>query len=639
MPQDSTKISIKKILKNTFGHDSLRDGQEEVINNILEGISTLCIFPTGSGKSLCYQLPAVALEGRTSIVISPLLSLIKDQLTQLEELGIPAATLNSSLSKEEKRKVIEDLEAGNISLLFMAPESFLKKEYQSLLKQLTIGIVAIDEAHCVSEWGNSFRPSYLLAANAERKLKPHAILALTATATKEVSRDIRSRFKIKTKDLVQTPLFRENLSYQVIPLLAEQKNQELVEILSQQEQLPAIVYVMKQVDAENVCGHLQAMKMNARSYHAGLAPDARKSVQDAFLSGELDIVVATIAFGMGVNKPNIRSVIHYHLPKSPEGWIQESGRAGRDGLPATCYLLGCGDDLIPLTNYILGAEVSKNAVTRILESIFSQGKDITISKYNLCQLHDINDSQFDIILSYLMTEGYITANDTSWRYYQVSRLRYTTHDYGRSKQNLVSAINDHWGRIDSTNAEETFGVSRSRLINIIEEMRDVGDVAVKTTGILSHFILKKELAKTDELAQEILKNFQSQKESSVKRVDAVISAATTRSCIPVRLIKYFGESLSTSCGKCSSCNGKKRSRKLPSGPIPSLTTEQVEILKNVYEEHKATLSTPHRLSKFACGIMSPAIRHARLYQNEHYSFLSHYPFADVFTQAKALIGG
>lgn len=638
MPADLKKLPLQKILKDTFKHSSLRSGQEEVINNVLDGISTLCIFPTGSGKSLCYQLPAVALKGKTSIVISPLLSLIKDQLTHLDELGIPATTLNSSLTKEEKNKAISDLESGSISLLFLAPESFLKKEYQLILKQLDLGIIAIDEAHCVSEWGNSFRPSYLLAANAVRKLKPHAILALTATATKEVARDIRSRFKIKTKDLIQTPLFRENLSYQVIPTQAEHKNQELGDIVSQASQLPAIVYVMRQVDAESVCAYLQSMKINARSYHAGMAPDARKTVQEAFISGELNIVVATIAFGMGINKANIRSVVHYHLPKSPEGWIQESGRAGRDGLPSTCYLLGCGDDLIPLTNYILGAEVSKNAITRILETIFSQGKDITLSKYHLCQLTDTNEAQLDIILSYLMTEGYITPNDTSWRYYQVSRLRYATHDYGRSKQNLVNAVNDHWGKIDSTVAEETFKVSRTRLISLIEEMRDIGDVAVKTTGVLSHYQLKKELSKTDILVEAILHNFQQQKESAVKRVDAVISAATTRSCITTRLLKYFGETMTSGCGKCSSCSGQKRSRKLPSGSIPTLTSEQVEILKNTYEEHKAVLSTPHRLSKFACGIMSPAIRHGRLYQNKNYAFLCNHPFLDVFTQVKAIIG-
>ncbi len=631
----NTKLT--KTLKDTFGHDEFRLGQLETIENILSGQSTLSIFPTGAGKSLCYQLPAVMLKDKTSIVISPLLSLMRDQLQQLEKLGIASTTLNSGQSTEEREKAIEDLEAGKICLLFISPESLLKKEYQILLKSLDLGIVAVDEAHCVSEWGNSFRPSYLLASAAIRKLKPLAILALTATATKEVARDIRSRFRIKTKDQVQNPLYRPNLAYKVIPCLSEQRTPELVKLLREITHLPAIVYVMKQIDAENVCAGLQASGINARAYHAGMNPEARKNVQDAFIEGKLNIVVATIAFGMGVNKADIRSVIHYHLPKSPEGWVQESGRAGRDGEPASCILLGCGDDLIPLTNFVQGAEISANAVERIVRAVLSQGNDITLSKYNLCQSNDVADAQLDIILSFMISAGHIVPNGTSWRYHQVSRLRYTTHDYGRSKQSLVNAINDHWGKIDSMEAEENFNVTRTRLLNIIDEMVQVGDVAAKTTGKLHHFTLRSEPADADQLIADLVSNFAKHKESSIKRLDAVLSAATTRSCVPARLIKYFGEALDTNCGKCTSCLGEKRARKLPSSNVPALTLDQLEMMKNVYEEHKKTLCTPSRLARFCCGILSPALRHARLYSNSGYGTLSHIPYVDIITQCRIIV--
>lgn len=628
-----------EVLKETFGHTDFREGQLETITNILSGNSTLSVFPTGAGKSLCYQIPALLMEGKISIIISPLLSLIRDQLHQLRELHVSADTLNSSQTVEERKEVIEKLENGELTMLFLAPESLLKRDYQPLLKSLNIGIIAVDEAHCISEWGNSFRPSYLLAANAIRRLKPHAVLALTATATKEVARDIRSRFKIKTKDHIQNPLFRSNLHFRIYPCLSEHRNLTLTKLLNEPENLPAIVYVMKQVDAESVCGHLQANGIQARSYHAGMNSEARKTIQDGFIGGKVQIVVATIAFGMGVNKADIRSVVHYHLPKSPEGWIQESGRAGRDGKTSHCYLLGCGDDLIPLTNFVQGNEISKNAITRIVESIFTQGKEISISKYHLSQLNDTSDAQLDIILSYLMSEGHILPGETSHRYLQISRLRYTTQDYGRSKQALSQAIFEHWGRIDTKQAEELFKVSNSKLVNFILEMEELGDIAVKKTGLLHHYSLKKPCENTEQIVDAIHTNFTSYKENAVKRLDAVISAATTRSCIPARLIKYFGETLDEPCGTCSSCIGEKRARRLPSSPIPAVTSDDMQIIKTSYEAHQATLSTASRLARFCCGIMSPAIRHSRLYQSAEYGSLSHLPYAEVVAACKASISG
>lgn len=637
MTAQPNKATLLETLQSHFGHEEFREGQLETIERLVNGESTLSIFPTGAGKSLCYQLPAILSPDKTHIVISPLISLIRDQIQYLESINVSATTLNSSQTNEERETSIKTLEANETTLLFLAPESLLKKEYQAILKKLELGLITIDEAHCVSEWGNSFRPSYLLAASVIRKLKPQAILALTATATKEVARDIRSRFKIKTKDQIRNPLYRENLQFLITPCLAEQKNAELVKLLREAHNLPAIVYVMKQIDAEAVCAHLQTVGIKARAYHAGMNADARKAVQDAFIDNKLNIVVATIAFGMGVNKPNIRAVIHYHLPKSPEGWLQESGRAGRDGKPSQCHLLACGDDLIPLTNYIQGEEISHNAIERIIEALFSQGKEITISKYQLCQANDVILAQLDIILSYLITEGYLIQNEPSWRYYQVSRLRYTTHDYGRGKQNLVNAINEHWGKIDSTISEETFKISRSRLLNILDEMKAVGDVAVKTTGKLDHFTLKKEPGSTGEIVAALSENFTTHKSNAIKRLDAVISAATTRSCIPARLIKYFGENIEDNCSKCSSCLGEKRARKLPSSPIPSLQLDEVEKMKNVFEKHKKVLSTATRLTRFFCGIHSPAIRHNRLYTHEDFGSLAHIPYGEILNQAKTLI--
>jgi len=576
---------LVKVLEKTFGYSSFREGQQETIQNVLDGQPTLSIFPTGSGKSLCYQLPALLLEGKTSIVISPLLSLIR-----------------------------------------------------AILKKAPLGVIAVDEAHCVSEWGNSFRPSYLLAASVIRKLKPHALLALTATATKEVARDIRNRFKIKTKDQFQTPLFRDNLQFLVQPCTSDQRGPELCTLLQDHTNLPAIVYVMKQIDAEEVSALLNKNNIPARAYHAGMNAEARQLVQDDFTCGKLNIVVATIAFGMGVNKPDIRTVVHYHLPKSPEGWVQEAGRAGRDGLASKCILLGCGDDLIPLTNYIFGSEISRNALERVVEGIFSQGESITISKYQLCSTHDVPEAQLDIILSYLIGNNYIVHSGNFWRYVQVSRLRYATHEYARAKQNIVQAINDHWGQIDTLDSENTFGINRTKLLNIINEMTEVGDVAVKHSGRLEHYTLKTAPESTEEIIDLLMENFVSHRDANIKRIDTVNSTATTRSCIPARLIKYFGETLPENCGKCSSCLGQKRARKLPSSSIPQITETQLEEIKAALSEHQAVLSTPLRLARFCCGILTPALRRAKLYSHPCYGKFDNIPFNELLTQCKVIIG-
>lgn len=632
-----------KVLKAVFKYDNFQQGQEEAISKILDGNSTLCIFPTGAGKSLCYQIPAILLKGKITLVISPLLSLVRDQIKELTQRGIKTQTLDSTQSPEQQQEIKKSLEEQPHQVLFISPESLLKKEHFNTLKNLPIGLTVIDEAHCVSEWGNSFRPSYLLVAKEIRKLKPHAVLALTATANKATAREIRKAFKIKTQDQVQTPLFRPNLAFRIVPSEQKVKLPLLLKILQNSQNSPAIVYVMRQVDTERVNAFLSKNKLNSRSYHAGMPAEARKKVQDAFMDDSIDIVVATIAFGMGVNKENIRTVIHYHIPKSPEGWMQESGRAGRDGKIANCILLASKDDFIPLENYNNSVEISYTAVEGVLNTIFSQGRQISISKYNLKINYDIHDAQLDIIISKLISAGIIEYISTSWRFYQVSKLKYSFDNLPPAKKKLVQSVLQHNGRIDVLDAKNLFSISSKSLIQFLEELESVGDISIKRSSILHHYILKKSTFDLNSLTQEYADAFNEQILTSNNRLNAIHTIATGKKCIQFHFAQYFGEKITENCGVCSSCISSKKAQKiqtqLPSTPLPEISLEQLQTLKTVYQKNSKKLNSPIRLAKFACGIQSPIIFHYRLYQDDEYGFLSDFPISDVITSCKALISG
>jgi ATP-dependent DNA helicase RecQ len=298
--------------------------------SVLAGRSALAIFPTGGGKSLCYQLPALLMEGLT-LVISPLIALMKDQVEALRARGIAAARLDSTLTLEESTAVLESMRSGTLKLLYIAPERLMSESFMERLSRTKISLLAIDESHCISEWGHNFRPEYLRLADVARKLKLHPVLALTATATPAVAKDIAKAFRIKPEDCTQTPFHRPNLAIHITPTSHRERLALLTERLTSERRFPAIVYVTQQQTSEMVATHLGKQGLNSAAYHAGLNPDHRADVQERFMRGEIDVITATIAFGMGIDKADIRAVYHYNLPKSLENYQQEIGRAGRDG--------------------------------------------------------------------------------------------------------------------------------------------------------------------------------------------------------------------------------------------------------------------------------------------------------------------
>jgi ATP-dependent DNA helicase RecQ len=330
--------TLRRTLRRTFGFRSLREGQEEVIRSVLDGKDTLAIMPTGAGKSLCYQLPGAELPG-TTIIVSPLISLMKDQVDKLRELGVNAAQVNSMLSPAEEAEILEAIGKEGRDFVFVTPERLAQPEFLETLKTNLIDIFVIDEAHCISQWGHDFRPSYLHLRAAVETLGNPRILALTATATPAVVDDIRRQLGREEMEIIDVGVYRENLRMEVIPAPGEEaKREALPRLLGEMEGM-GIVYVSTIKDCEEVAGHLRSLGFDAVRYHGRLGARERKRNQDRFMAGEARVIVATNAFGMGIDKPDIRFVVHYNLPGSLESYYQEAGRAGRDGEPARCVLL------------------------------------------------------------------------------------------------------------------------------------------------------------------------------------------------------------------------------------------------------------------------------------------------------------
>ncbi|MDA0766598.1 MAG: RecQ family ATP-dependent DNA helicase, partial [Verrucomicrobia bacterium] len=614
--------SLQATLENHFGHSQFRDGQQPVIETLLADRPALAIFPTGGGKSLCYQLPALLLDGVT-LVVSPLIALMKDQVDALQQRGIAAARLDSSLSTEEAFAIYDQIRAGSLKLLYVAPERLANEKFRARLDEMSISLLAIDEAHCISEWGHNFRPDYLKLARFAKDLGITRVLALTATATPEVADDIRRNFDIAATDQVQLSFHRPNLTLRVSPSLEKDKRTTLLDRLRKDPTAPTIIYGTRQETAESLAAFLKREGLPARPYHAGLRPETRSACQEAFMSGEAPIITATIAFGMGIDKADIRRVIHYNLPKSLENYTQEIGRAGRDGQPATCELLACADDLRILENFIYGDTPSPNAVRRVLDQILKAGDTFDISLYELSTTNDIRPLVINTLLTYLELDGHIAATSPFYTTYKLKFLRLPDQvllGYDEDRRKFLRALFTTgsearlWTTINIDEAAEKLDCDRQRIVKALTHLETHGDLVLQPSGVRQGYRLLKHPDDFDALTERLQQLFLRREQQDLDRLQQVLAYAETQECLNQHLLDHFGETMKDPCGHCANCVAAQESgdrsqesvsphsaldvRRSAFGVLPShssafdLTEEDINLIQTLLKQKHAPLRTP-----------------------------------------------
>jgi len=610
---------IHDTLKKYFGYSNFRDGQEAVIQHLLDDKSAAAVFPTGGGKSLCYQLPALLFSGLT-LVVSPLIALMKDQIDALEKRGIKAARLDSSLSLEEYRQVMDDVRSGVLQLLYVAPERFNNERFRASLENIEVSLFAVDEAHCISEWGHNFRPDYLKLVQFARACGAQRLLALTATATRDVLQDICRQFDITPDCAVNTGFYRSNLTLRTTAVNAITRDSILIKLIEDKGRESAIVYVTLQKTAENVATLLTENGFNARHYHAGMKDDQRAAVQDWFIQSDTGIVVATIAFGMGIDKSNIRSVYHYNLPKSLENYSQEIGRAGRDGEQAVCHLLACPDDLIPLENFIYGDTPTAAAVAELVGSIFSQETEFDISLFELSRQCDIRPLVLRTLLTQLELQGYIKGGTPFYANYQFKPLLSSKDilaNFDDERKKFIGNIfrlatkARSWFQIDLEHASSVLNSPRERLIRALDYLAEHNMLEVKVAGVRNRYTIVKRPESTDTLARDLVKAGQQREDGELQRLQETINWISLDKCQTSALTERFDSALGSDCGHCSWCENKQMVVLDKRGTHPP-ATEVISRALALQENHGNTLSSAVELARVLCGLSSPAISKAKL---------------------------
>ncbi|ENH66507.1 ATP-dependent DNA helicase Q-like 3 [Fusarium oxysporum f. sp. cubense race 1] len=655
----------RKLLADKFGYGEFRHEQEAAIARLLDGDNALVVFPTGAGKSLCYQIPAIAFpevdrqtkarqanDSGITIVVSPLIALMKDQVDALKRRGIAAECMDSTKSWDEIQKINKDLREGQLRLLYCAPERLNNEGFVETMKRVKGGVrmIGVDEAHCISEWGHSFRPDYLKVARFVQEIKAERVICLTATATPPVVKDICQAFDISDKGVFRTSVYRPNLRLEAEAVKAKDDKYELLFNFLKTHPGSTLIYTTLQKQAEELAAHLTKQGVPAAHFHAGMKLDEKRLIQDDFMSSKIQTVVATIAFGMGIDKSDIRNIIHWDIPSTVEEYCQQVGRAGRDGKPSYCMLYLCREDFWIKENFARGDLPSRNSLRNLLKEIFDgdvvklpPGETFKVSHYSQSSQFDIRMSPLSVIYAALELRFNLIRATTP----EYSSYKFEAHGqyYPRLKSMNTpesKAILKHAKKakkfysIDPTKVANDEGLRRNEIINLLNDLNNSGAIVLTVGGVEQKYKVMDKLPKTDtaidDLTDKLYEDLKRREKQALDRLKDVINFVTASKCFGLSIAQHFGMDLPENKKKCGHCTFCLRGAAVKLPPSSPKQVDRAAI-------NKVLTSTDIRddarfLARIAFGIKSPRVGKLKLDRSPAFMSMADHDFDAILKEFK-----